>query len=257
MRRLILLAIVWALACLVMFAPVRWALGFLPASATQQIVPGSVSGTFFRGQVSIMLPQTSWPVSISYSNKLRDAFFGRPFSKLVFNGNGLSGRAHMGLKSGKDIQAELAISQLPISDQRLAGVAGDVFLSLDRFKIDISNSGEGKLISCEEAQGQVRTNILTANQSRWQWRGPILSGPISCEDDALRATLKGRDDVVDVNVDLRLHAEGRYEVEMQMRPLQEAPSAFGFVLGVLGFEEQSDGSSRLYEQGQIFQGSRR
>jgi len=257
MRRYVFMAVIWAIACLVMFAPLRWGLGILPSSATKQIVPTSVSGTFFKGQAGVMLPKTSWPLYLTYRNNVLDGLLGRPFSKLVFYGNGVDGQGHIGLSSGKDIKAELKLSQLPISDPRLAGVAGDVFLTLDALKIDKANKDGNNILACEQAQGRVRTNILAANQSRWQWRGPILSGPVTCDGDALHVALRGSDEDMNVSVDLRLHAEGRYEVNMDMRPLQELPAEFDFVLSALGFETQANGTARLYEQGQIFQGARR
>ena len=69
--------------------------------------------------------------------------------------------------------------------------------------------------------------------------------------------LSGSDADIDVTLDLRLYTEGRYGVNMQVTPKQSLPTAFGFVLSALGFEERPDGSAQLREQGQIFQGARR
>ena len=249
MRRFILLAVLWACACLLIFAPARWALGFAPAEARAQLVPNSVVGTLWRGQGSAFLPKTSWPVTMSYRVNPLDAMFGRPFAKLVFFGEGLSGAGHVGRHGGKNIKAELELSQLPISDPRISGVAGEVFVTLDELKISPD---------CKAAAGQVRTNILASNQNRWQgWRGPILSGPISCDGDDVLVALSGADKDIDISANLRLSPEGRYNVDMQLSPKIDLPDELGFVLSAFGFDEQDDGMMQLREQGNIFQGERR
>ena len=83
MRRFIILAGLWVLTCLLMFAPARWALGFAPAEARAMLVPESVVGTLWRGQGSAFLPQTSWPITLSYRVNPLDAILGRPFAKLA------------------------------------------------------------------------------------------------------------------------------------------------------------------------------
>lgn len=246
MRRFIVLAALWAFICLVIFMPARWMTGFIPAEARAQIVPGSVAGSIWNGQAAAFLPKTKWPVTLSYKLSPLGAILGRPFTKLVFFGDGLSGAGHVGLKGAKDIKTEFQLGQLPVTDPRLAGVSGDVFITLESLKY-----GKG----CEAASGQARTNILTANKTRWQgWSGPILSGPISCEDGTLKARLSGRDKDIDVTVDLHLFAEGRYDMDMQLQPQIDLPPELTFVLSAVGFESQSNGTMRLREQGDIFQG---
>lgn len=250
MRRFIILCLVlWALVCLVMFAPARWTLGFVPDQARAHLVPDSVRGTIWRGQGAAFLPKTQWPIALSYQINPFKAVMNQPFAKLVFSGDGLNGSGHVGRTGGKDIKAEFELSQLPIADRRVKNIAGNVFITLDQLKM---------LPECKAAQGQVRTNILASNAASWQgWSGPILSGPISCDGDNVRASLKGADKDIDITVDLRLSPERRYDVDMQLRPKTILPDQLGFILSALGFEEQDDGIMRLREQGNMFQGVKR
>ena len=249
MRRFIFLIALWALICLVMFAPVRWALAFAPDEARAQLVPESVRGTIWRGQGAAFLPKTQWPVTLNYRINPFKAALNQPFANLAFSGPGLSGSGDIGRTGGKDIKAEFELGQLPISDRRVKNVSGNVFITLDQLKMNPN---------CKEAQGQVRTNILASNASSWQgWSGPILSGPISCDGDNVLARLTGGDKDIDVMVDLRLTPEGRYDVDMQLRPQTILPNGLGFILSALGFEEQADGTMRLREQGAMFQGVKR
>lgn len=247
MRRAVFGLIIWAILCLMIVFPARWAAGWLPNTATAYIAPGSIRGTVWNGQVKIIPPRTSWPVSVSYKANVFKGIFGQAFVQTLFSGHGLHGKANVGMSGARDVMAEIQIQRLPISDPRLTGAVGDIFLSLDHLKMGPD---------CEQADGHVRTNILGANQERWRWQGPVLSGPISCDGEAVLIALSGADESLDVRLDLRLYKEGRYDVDMALLPSRELPPTLGFVLSVLGFEEQSDGSARLKEQGNIFQGPR-
>ena len=141
----------------------------------------------------------------------------------------------------------LDIAQLPISEPRLVGTEGELSVSVDRLRF---------ADRCEAASGQVRTNLLAANAARWRWKGPILSGPVQCDGDAVVANLRGQDADYNVTVDVRLFTDGRYGVDMLIDPSTQAPAEFGFVMSALGFQEQADGSVKLVEQGKIFQGVR-
>ncbi|MEP6342666.1 MAG: type II secretion system protein N [Maricaulaceae bacterium] len=246
-RRLIVLVLLWCIACVVAFFPARWAVAALPGSAKSQIIDGSVSGTIWTGQARVTPPLTTWPMTINFENKVLPLIFGKSFATLNVQRSGLSGQGSFGLKTARDIRLRLDIGQLPISDPRLLGTAGELSVSVDNLRM-----GEG----CEEASGQVRTNFLAANTRRWRWQGPTLSGPVTCDGDTLVAALRGQDEAYNVSVDIRLFMDGRYGLDMVIDPSTQAPAEFGFVMSALGFQEQDDGSVKLVEQGQIFQGTR-
>ena len=246
-RRLVILLILWTLICLIIFLPARWILAALPSSAKAQIIPGSVSGTLWNGQARVTPPLTTWPIHISFKNKALPLLLGGNFTSLNVQRSGLSGQGSFGLKTAKDVRLRLEIGQLPISEPRLVGTTGELLLTLDELRF-----GDG----CEVASGQARTNFLAANAARWRWKGPILSGPVECEGDALVANLRGQDADYNVTVDVKLFMDGRYGVDMVIDPSAQAPAEFGFVMSALGFQEQADGSVKLVEQGQVFQGAR-
>lgn len=247
MRRLIVLALLWCMACVIVFFPARWVVAALPDSVKAQIIDGSVSGTIWSGQARVSPPLTTWPVTINFKNKVLPLIFGNSFTTLNVQRSGLSGQGSFGLKTARDVRLRLDIGQLPISDPRLVGTAGELSVTVDNLRM-----GEG----CEEASGYVRTNFLAANMNRWRWQGPILSGPVTCDGDTLVAALRGQDEAYNVSVDIRLFMDGRYGVDMVIDPSTQAPAEFGFVMSALGFQEQADGSVKLVEQGQIFQGAR-
>lgn len=252
MRRYIIIGIIWAIICTAAFMPARWGSGLLPAQIKAGIVPGSISGTLWSGQAKVLPPKTSWPLQISYKIKALAAIFKAPYAHVALSGNGFKATGQWGAFSQthirvKDLKAEFNIIQLPISDPRLAGLSGQAFVELQKL-----NMKKG----CKHAQGDARTNILTTNKKSWQWSGPVLSGPITCDDKALLAALRGSDTDFDVALDLRIYPDGFYDIDMLITPKTTATDAFDIVLGLLGFEQSPDGSARLKEKGQIFQGSR-
>jgi len=252
MRRYILFALLWASVCGIVFIPARWAATLLPDSAKVNIVPQSISGTLWNGQAKILLPKTSWPMSATYKAHAGAALFGRPYAKMQLSGTGFTARGNAGIWGQnnirlKDSTAEFSIAQLPVGDPRFAGLLGQVFLTLD--DLNIKNG-------CKAASGQARTNVLTANKTRWQWTGPPLSGPISCDNDAVLAALRGSDADYNVAINLRIYPDGIYGVDVTVNPKGTPPPELGIVLGLLGFETDADGRSQLKEKGQIFQGTR-
>ena len=247
MRRRIILICFWVLICLMAFFPARWALAALPASAKSQVVPASVSGTIWQGQARVSPPLTTWPVQLRFKNKMLPLLLGRSFTTVNVQRSGLSGEGSFGVKTANDVHLRLDIAQLPISEPRLVGTEGELSVSVDRLRF---------ADRCEAASGQVRTNLLAANAARWRWKGPILSGPVQCDGDAVVANLRGQDADYNVTVDVRLFTDGRYGVDMLIDPSTQAPAEFGFVMSALGFQEQADGSVKLVEQGKIFQGVR-
>ena len=247
MKRAIALGLLWVVFCVLAFFPARWAGTFMPNSAKAVVPVSSINGTIWNGDAKIILPRTTWPMSAQYKLSPLKAISGGSFLDAVFSGQGLSAKGQFGFKNAQDVTARLNLNYLPISDPRLVGVQGDVVVTLDDLKISDR---------CDMAQGQVRTNMLAANEARWKWAGPILSGPISCDGDALLMTISGKDQDHDIKVDLRLYIEGRYDLDMRVNPIGVPQIGFEFVMSAMGFEEQPDGSSRLREQGQIFQGAR-
>ena len=140
----------------------------------------------------------------------------------------------------KDVKANINVGSLPITDKRLQGVQGQVNAKLDHLKISES---------CKQAKGEIKTNILAVNQAQWQWEGPVLSGPISCEDGRLLINLKGANEVLDViAAKIYLSVDRQYEADILMDVQAGAPANSAIVAAFLGFQEVPQGY-RLYQKG--------
>jgi len=251
MRRYVLLGVIWALLCAAAIIPAQWALGLLSKSAKDNIIQGSVSGTIWQGQAKVLPPKTTWPLHINYKINPLKAILRQPFSKTILNGPGFGASGQIGVFGSQNISiqnfnASFDLPQLPISDPRFAGLSGQANVMIDALRI------KG---TCRQASGQLRTNILSANADSLQWTGPVLSGPISCDDEAVLAALRGRDDAYNITLDIRLYPDGVYSLDMRIDPITAAPEDFGLALGLLGFEETPNGGAQLKERGQIFQGA--
>lgn len=148
----------------------------------------------------------------------------------------VSGQASQ--KQLKDIRFNGILAKLPTRDGRLKELAGQVDIQVSDLKIEDNG--------CASASGQISTDFLALNQSRWQWRGPKLLGPISCEGGDLIARLAGQENGQIIRADLRLRQDGGYAANITVRTNQ--PEA-GVVLPLYGFEAVGR-EYKLTEQGQ-------
>jgi len=128
------------------------------------------------------------------------------------------------------------IAGLPTSDGRLKDLAGNVNIEVAELKFNKT---------CFSAAGQASTDILSLNQSRWQWKGPLLSGPLRCEDGDIIAELSGAENGQSIQATLRIKIDGAYRADFSVRTPQ--PEA-GIVLPLYGFDKR-DGEFHLTEQG--------
>ena len=148
----------------------------------------------------------------------------------------ISGQASR--KIFKDIRFLGTLAKLPTRDGRLKQLAGQVNIQLRNIQIKDDN--------CVFAEGEISTDFLALNRSRWQWQGPILSGPISCEDGDLLVNLSGQENRQIIRADLRLSHNGRYSANISVQTDQ---AEAGVVLPLYGFEKQGR-QFKLTEQGQ-------
>jgi len=147
--------------------------------------------------------------------------------------------------SGQASKAELKnfrfysgqFSSLPTRDGRLRELDGQVNISVSKALYDGT---------CVSAAGQASTDFLSRNEARWQWRGPELAGPVSCEDGDVIVRLSGSDNNQTVRADLRIAVDGGYRADISVQTNQ--PEA-GIVLPLYGFELLGR-EYKLTEQGQ-------
>lgn len=231
-KRYIFSACIGALLGFLSILPLSWvAPHFMPASLGQDI---SYSGTIWKGQVR----GVDYIGTANFQLKPKKMLSGG--LPLTFTSQSaamfISGQASR--KTFKDIQFSGTLAKLPTRDGRLKELAGQVSIQLS--EIQIKDDG------CISAQGQMSTDFLTLNRSRWQWQGPALSGPISCEGGDILVNLSGRENRQIIRADLRLSQNGSYSANIFVQTDQ---AEAGVVLPLYGFEKQ-DGQFKLAEQGQ-------
>ena len=128
------------------------------------------------------------------------------------------------------------LANLPTTDGRLKELSGVVNVQISELKFSKQ---------CESVTGKANTDFLSRNKGRWQWQGPILSGPLSCENGDLIANLSGTENGQTIKADLRIAPNGTYRADFSVRTLQ--PEA-AVVLPLYGFEKRSS-EFLLTEQG--------
>ena len=138
----------------------------------------------------------------------------------------------------RDISLSLPIATLARFDARMEGLAGEVRLVADEIVI---NDG-----TCTSASGTAFTNVLAVNAASWEWSGPELSGPITCEDGSVVIALSGAEATGDVTARVAISPSGPYRTDITMSDLD--PRA-GAILPLFGFQPAGGGSFTLNESG--------
>ena len=231
-KRYFLLGLLGGAAALISQFPLAWVMPqFIPSGAGKNIGysgtiwDGQVRGLDFIGSANFKVSPKAW-ISV-----------GLPLS-FVSQSPAMSISGQASHKQLKDIRFSGVLAKLPTRDGRLKELAGQVDIRLDELQI--------KDEACSFAEGQVSTDFLALNQARWQWKGPTLSGPISCENGDLLLNLVGRENRQIIRADLRLSKNGNYGANITVQTDQ--PEA-GVVLPLYGFEKQGR-EYKLTEQGQ-------
>ena len=230
-RFIVLAALLGALIAFMPRIPLSW-VGphILPANAGQNI---DYSGTIWDGQMTgLDIVGTA-----NFTLSPKDIFSGEPLSfKTQSPIMQMSGQASKSkLRDFRFFSGQF--SSLPTRDGRLKDLKGQVTATISELNYDGS---------CVSAAGQMATDFLTRNEWRWQWRGPKLAGPISCEEGDVVVRLSGSENRQTVRADLRLAKDGGYRADITVQTNQ--PEA-GVVLPLYGFE-QVGREYKLTEQGQ-------
>ena len=231
-KRYILFAVLGAGAAVLSQLPLTWvAPPFMPKGIGQDI---QYSGTVWDGRVTGL----DYVGAINFQLNPKAIMTRR--IPLSFNTQSpamtISGQASQ--KQLKNIRFNGILAKLPTRDGRLKELTGQVDIQISDMKINDSG--------CASASGQISTDFLALNQSRWQWRGPKLLGPISCEGGDLIAKLAGQENGQVIRADLRLTQDGSYAANITVQTNQ--PEA-GVVLPLYGFEAVGR-EYKLTEQGQ-------
>ena len=138
----------------------------------------------------------------------------------------------------RDVSLSLPIATLARFDTRMQGLLGEVRLVADEIVIR-----DG---ACTSASGTAFTDVLAVNAANWEWRGPELSGPISCEDGSVVVAMNGSDASGQVTARVAISPSGPYRTDITMSGLDPRASA---VLPLFGFQPAGGGSFTLRESG--------
>lgn len=190
-----------------------------------------LSGTLWRGTVKGLEPVGTLRFSVSPLQKLK----GGPLLSFSSNSRAITaqGKAHM---SGVyDVRASGNLAWILPKDRRFGGIQGGFDLTFETLDFDGQRFEKG----CEAAKGEFATDVLQRNHSIWFWKGPKLSGPISCDNGNLVTDLTGVEDGQDISVRVKMQADGIYSADIQVITNTQGANA---VLSLYGFTK----SGRIY-----------
>ena len=136
----------------------------------------------------------------------------------------------------KDLRFLGQLAGLPTTDGRLKELVGEVNVQVS--ELNYSDK-------CVSAKGQASTDFLQRNRARWQWQGPFLKGPLSCDQGDLIANLSGSENGQTIQANLRIAMGGAYRADFVVQTPQPAA---GIVLPLYGFDKRGR-EFHLTEQG--------
>lgn len=223
-KRHIVLATAIVLAVLIDQFPANLAKNMLAPKS-----PVTLGGTIWDGYV----PSLNALPPISFKTSLVGLFTDAPLAEFSGNGNGLSILA----TAERDMIKRLELT----GDARFIGqIDGRMANLLGRFDVTAANvrfDGTCGEPSSAQVSGNVSTDILTKNTALWQWSGPPLSGPISCDNGVLTASLLGNIPGQSVEAVLKVLPDGTYQIRAVINT--RTPQA-GLILPLYGFEAKGE-----------------
>jgi len=240
LMRKLLWSIPGGLLALTVFLPLSWIAPVVVPSAftTEQT---QYQGTVWSGTLSKLRDVEI----VNYTLNPLNLITGKMPLEVEMRAKGLNANGSVSRYMMKNFDFNIDVSSLPLPDPRLQGLAGDVSAKIAHAKWDKENT-------CTSISGVARSDVLLQNKSLFDWEGPILAGPISCDEKG-RVTfdLKGEDEVQSIFVKVAISAIGEYSSDMRVITKDQEAA---LVLPLFGFEERrrsKDGVEfRLVEQGQ-------
>ncbi|MGB0907118.1 MAG: type II secretion system protein N [Maricaulaceae bacterium] len=210
------------------------AITYLPlAWVAPRLIPNSLAGpvsymgTVWDGHVTdgLIVGQTMPPLSLKLS--VWEMLRGDDFFHFKTDGiPALKGSAKIGQVN--NVKLVLPLMFFSDFDGRLAGVNGDIDIQLESLKFSDR---------CEAASGEAKTDVLQRNMALWQWTGPALVGPITCENGSLVSRLSGKDRTQKIETSLTVSSDGSHKSEMFVTTTNAQMQLF---LPYMGFEKRGN-----------------
>ena len=221
---IILTVLIGVLFAIISALPLRW-IGphVLPPNMAKD---ARFSGTIWQGQANLPFGKSRAPVSFKAAPlKL---ITGQSFLDFTVQNTGFHLQGLAGLKQAQDVRINANISQLPLLDPRIRGLKGQIIANISEAKLGSKLDG-----ACKTISGEARTDFLQANELTWFWRGPVLLGPISCDEGTIIVEMAGKNLGQNFAVVLRLMPDGIYTAQMDVTSSEPRAAV---VLGFYGFE---------------------
>ena len=126
----------------------------------------------------------------------------------------------------KDLRMSGRTRDLMSIRQEVRELDGRFTLDLDELKL--------RNETCVSAEGDVWTDILTRLETQYDWKGPELSGPVSCEDGRIALRMDGvgeAGEIVSIELLMGLNATGSFvaRIESPTEDIAQAATLLGFV----------------------------
>ncbi len=228
-----------ALIALLMFLPLSW-LGprLVPAELASDKT--TYRGTIWNGVISDLKDVRS----VEYIASPLKLLSAKPPIKARVTATGLQANADLGRTKAQDVSLQINVANLPLPDPRLKGLSGQITARIE--SVEWAKNGQ-----CLTMRGTASSDVLTKNQRLFAWSGPVVAGPVSCDDGGVYVfNLSGNDAVQKIDAIVSISASGDYRSDMTVTTRD---SDAVLVLPLFGFEDRgqkADGQEfRLVEQG--------
>jgi hypothetical protein len=229
------------LAFLLIFLTVKIPFSIINPTNAASALSGKFSGTIWNGTAKDIIT----PVGA-----LNLRFKASPLSLLMLSVSGewqanslgvnAQGKAETSLFSNRKLtasQIELNLSAFNIQE----AIIGT--LNLDIRALEISENG-----ACIAVDGDGKTDALIRSQETLNWRGPLLEGPLSCDNGNFILTLAGENNGERVTIKSTLFTNGLYQHDITVssdNPLLAAALVYqGFEDNIEDFRLQKNGQWR-------------
>jgi|GEM_PF-796718 len=188
--------------------------------------PPQLNGTIWRGEMKGVEPFGS----IQYKLRPLNVYKGDPPVSFSSLSRAISSKGFAHMSGVKDVIASGDLAWILPKDRRFGGIQGGFDLSLKDLGFDLNAIETG----CVSADGIFKTDVLRRNQKIWYWQGPELSGPIRCEAGDLVTDLSGAEDGQNIQVKVKMQADGIYSADIQVQTNTQGAEA---VLTLYGFSK--------------------
>jgi type II secretion system (T2SS) protein N len=220
----VLLFVITLIGGVIAFVPLSFAMR-QSGIAEQGVGWQQARGSIWHGQVTGLSWRSTPLGAVNVESDLLKLFTGGPSHEVIWNGPIGQGRGKI-KASRSSVQASDLSLNIPLTarvgaDARIANLGSSVRLSQGYVKLSGSN--------CEEASGTVTSDVVRLAAASFGRDWPVLSGPLSCSDKGLIASLSG--DAAD-GTRIVLNAGARDGVELELTnfddELRNALLAAGF-----------------------------